>query len=79
MVIYLSIFITKITWIKVTDSLIWKEEWKLTKTKNVAKPALRVGEVVETNVTALRNVIPVEVVPEVGKADGILCQKKGSN
>ena len=42
---------------------------KQTKTKYVAEPGGSVTEVVEANVSARWNVVPVEVVPKVGKSD----------
>ena len=42
---------------------------KRTQTKDVAEPAARICEIVETDVSARWNVVPVEVVPKVGKPD----------
>ena len=49
---------------------------KRTQTKDVAEPAARICEIVETDVSARWNVVPVEVVPKVGKPDWILKNQK---
>ena len=45
---------------------------KPTEPKDVAKPAGRVREIVETDASARWDVVPVEMVPKVGKSDRIL-------
>ena len=49
---------------------IYFQKYILTETKDVAETSAWVGEVVDADLVG--HVVPVEVVPKVGKPDGIL-------
>ena len=52
------------------------KKYKQTKTKYVAEPGGSVTEIVEANVSARWNVVPVEMVAKVRKSDRILQRSK---